>query len=100
MKKEMNRYKLLNDLELSDEQKMAVLCYLANKYYRLILELGIQDGHSKSYDPLLIEGNVAHSYVFDLEDGGRHHPFRNLDHLETMLDDEILQEIKLWGVNE
>lgn len=41
----------------------------------IMMRLGVWDGHCKSYDPLLIKGDVAHSYVFDLEDGGRHHPF-------------------------
>ena len=27
----------------------------------------------KHYDPLLVEGLVMHSYIFDMLDGGRHH---------------------------
>lgn len=47
----------------------------------------------KSYDPLTIEGNVAHSYVFDLEDGGRHHQFENCVALVDALTNEIIQKI-------
>ena len=45
------------------------------------LVLGIQDGHCKSYDPLTIDGDTAHTYVFDLWDGGRHHHFESLRQL-------------------
>jgi len=49
----------------------------AQALYDVWLALGVQDGHHKSYDPLTIERTthrtVAHSYVFDLWDGGRHH---------------------------
>jgi hypothetical protein len=42
------------------------------------------------YDPMDIElkEKMAHSYVFDLEDGGRHHPYKDLEHLENMIFDE------------
>lgn len=76
-------------LPLTREQQMAVVEWLANKYWQILLDLNIQDGHCKSYDPLLIEGGTAHSYVFDLEDGGRHHDFRDLNHLVKMLDSDM-----------
>lgn len=48
----------------------------------------------KSYDPMLIEGNTAHSYAFDMKDGGRHHDlskYKNVgDILQTLLDETIL----------
>jgi hypothetical protein len=84
----------INDLDLTDEQKEQVLEYLAQKYWHLLRDLGIQDGHCKSYDPLMIEGNIAYSYVFDLEDGGRQHSFDSYEHLEKMLTAEILASIK------
>lgn len=84
----------IEQLDLSDEQKQQVLEYLANKYWKLLLDLGVQDGHCKSYDPLVIEGKTAHTYVFDLEDGGRHHTFKDYKDLERMLDEEILGELK------
>lgn len=66
----------------------------AHACYELLTELGIQDGHHKMYDPLTIEGNVAHSYVFDLEDGGRHHYFNDLGHLRKMILEETANIIK------
>lgn len=33
---------------------------------------------SKGYDPLVIEGDIAHTYAFDLWDGGRHHQFKRV----------------------
>jgi hypothetical protein len=44
--------------------------------------------------PLTIEGDVALSYVFDLADGGRRHPFRDLAHLEQMLIAECAGQLK------
>lgn len=84
----------IDDLDLNDEQKEQVLEYLAQKYWKILLDLDIQDGHSKGYDPLVIEGSTAHSYVFDLEDGGRHHAFKDYAHLEKMLSDELLTWLK------
>lgn len=55
-----------------------------------MLMLGMQDGHGKTYDPLTIETThvsgrepiiVAHTYVFDLWDGGRHHECKSLAQL-------------------
>lgn len=55
-------------------------------------QLGL--GHHKMYDPLTIEGKVAHSYVFDLEDGGRHHSFKDLWHLRDAILWETVERIK------
>ena len=41
--------------------------------YEVLCSLGVSDGCGKMYDPLTIEGEMYHSYVFDLWDGGRHH---------------------------
>jgi len=46
------------------------------------LKLGIEDGYCKSYDPLLIEDDKCHSYVFDLDDSGKHHPYKHLREIE------------------
>lgn len=84
-------------LPLNDEQKEIVMEYLAARYWA-ILEVLEPDSSSwgwKEYDPLTIEGRVALSYVFDFEDGGRRHPFRDLTHLEDMLLKEIVKEIRL-----
>lgn len=87
-------YWTIKNLPLTDQQKECVLEYLARRYWQLLLDTNIQDGHSKSYDPLLIEGDTAHSYVYDMEDGGRHHSFKDYAHLEEMLYDETLGQIK------
>lgn len=42
--------------------------------YDLMMMVGC-DGHCKNYDPLFFEGDVAHSYVLELDDGGRHHSY-------------------------
>ncbi len=84
----------LDELELSDEQKRQVLEWFAVKLW-IMLEAAGRDyqGNWKSYDPLTIEGNTAHSYVFDLDDGGRHHPFETLRDLEDMLMREGIKQI-------
>lgn len=85
----------IDDLDLSHYQKIQVLEWFARKLWTLLEEgSGDPDYYCKSYDPLLIEGNTAHSYVFDLEDGGRHHQFKDLEHLESMLMDEGISSIK------
>jgi len=85
----------INDLPLTDDQRSLVLEWFGRKLWNLLMSLGIQDGSCKSYDPLVVELDTheAHSYVFDLEDGGRHHPFRDLAHLEAMLEAEALKQL-------
>ena len=51
----------------------------------VLLAIGAYDGNVKSYDPLTVHPDddycyaekqvyqIAHTYVFDLRDGGRHH---------------------------
>lgn len=84
----------IDDLPLSRAQKECVLEWYAMKIWKL-------EGpdHHKSYDPLTIEGNVAHSYVFNLDNGGRHHEFGSLKDLELMLDQE-LNQVVFHKVNE
>jgi hypothetical protein len=85
----------INDLPLSADQKEMVLEWYARKIWTLIETAeGEPDYHGKSYDPLVIEGGVAHSYVFYFSDGGRHHKFTSLLELERMLNDEILKEVR------
>ena len=60
----------------------------AEACWDLLIKLEIYDGGGKMYDPLTIEGKIAHSYVFDLWTGGRHHPFNSLEELK----DKILEE--------
>lgn len=84
-----NGHHSIDDLPLTESQKKYVLEWLAWKYWNALLKIKVQDGHCKSYDPLAIEEHVAHSYVFDLESGGRHHPFSSLAQLEGMLDEDF-----------
>jgi hypothetical protein len=90
-----NEFFTINDLPLTNEDKEKVLMWFARKLWT-ILEEGSEepDYYCKTYDPLVIEGNIAHSYVFDLQDGGRHHKFKDLKDLENMLVSEGIQKIK------
>ena len=83
----------IDELPFTTEQKEMVLEWYARKLIHLACAITDDDMCGKSYDPLTIEGNTAHTYMFDLEDGGRHHPFRDLQHLEAMLTDEVVK----WG---
>jgi hypothetical protein len=78
-----------------DEQKKTILEWYATKIFKVINKIGEIQGWTtnvKSYDPLTIDlpTKVAHSYVLDLDDGGRHHKFDDLMHLERMMDDELI----------
>lgn len=85
----------IEDLPFSDEAKRMILEWFAYKLWVLLEEgSGEPDYYCKAYDPLIIEGNIAHSYVFDLEGGGRHHPFKDLKHLEKMLMNESISRIQ------
>jgi hypothetical protein len=89
-----NKFFSIDDLPFSNEAKCMVLEWFARKLWVLLEEgSGDSDYYCKGYDPLVIEGNTAHSYVFDMEDGGRHHPFKDLEHLEKMLMDEGIKRI-------
>jgi len=84
----------IDDLPLDESQKRRVLEWFARKLWIILEEAsGEPDYCGKSYDPLTIDGNVAHSYVFDFEDGGRHHRFKDLQHLERMLVQEAIKRI-------
>ena len=85
----------LTNLPFNDEEKEIIVEYLASRLYKLLHAMGVEDGGGwKWYDPLKIEGNVALSYVFDFEEGGRRHAFRDLSHLEQMLIAECATSIK------
>lgn len=84
----MNEYFDIDDLPFSTKDKKRTLEYLSQKLYRTILNFNDSYDHHKSYDPLTIKGNVAHTYVFSLSDGGRHHTIESLQKLE----DEMMKE--------
>jgi len=68
----------------------------ASACWDILLGLEIQCGHSKSYDPMTIDETkkVAHSYVFDLWDGGRHHQYESLEQVWEAVRKETLEAIK------
>lgn len=93
----------LADIGLDSLQRAAVLEWFADKLW-VAQEEGSRnrDYGGKSYDPLSIElrpdgGGIAHSYVFNLRDGGRHHSFDSLNSLEEMLVDEAIGVVR-WAV--
>ena len=92
MRKNTNR--TIENLPLSELQKRCVLEWLAWKMWELLIELGIEDGYSKPYDPLLIEDDECHSYIFELGDGGRHHSYRTLGEIEEKLMKEVVVVVK------
>ena len=70
--------------------------------YDLMMMVG-GDGHCKSYDPLTFFEGQAHSYVLNLEDGGRHHPYKTPDLVADMalleFAEEFIEEFKDGGMH-
>ncbi|MBP8055182.1 MAG: hypothetical protein KA314_05040 [Chloroflexi bacterium] len=92
-----NQMYSLDDLPLTDAQKALVLEWFARKLWVILEEgSGEPDYYGKSYDPLVIdlEEKEAHSYVFHLDDGGRHHSFESLLDLEERLKQEGINRIR------
>lgn len=89
----INPYRTISELPLSEMQKRCVLEWFAWKIWEMLMELKIEDGHRKLYDPLVIEENECHSYVFDLGDGRRHHKYKTLVELEERLKKEMIERI-------
>jgi hypothetical protein len=62
------------------------------------------EGSNKSYDPMTIEqittseGThfIAHSYAFDLWDGGRHHRAESLEQIRAGMLKEVVAELLAW----
>lgn len=90
----INLYRTINDLPLTEMQTRCVLEWFAWKIWEILMELEIEDGYGKLYDPLVIEKNECHSYVFDLGDGGRHHKYETLMELEERLKKEMVERIR------
>ena len=53
----------------------------------------------KSYDPLMIEGNILHSYAFEFKDGGRHHDATLYNCVGEIMED-MLKETIDWVKDE
>jgi len=89
-----NEWYTIDDLPLTEEQKAIVLEWFAMKIKEILRIFDPEWGdHCKSYDPLVITDSVAHSYLFDFKDGGRHHPFKLLTQLERWLAEEAVKEM-------
>ena len=99
----MSGPRTLADVELDSLQRVQVLEWFAYKVWVAMNEgSGDADYSGKSYDPLTVnlESNgcgVAHSYVFNFKDGGRHHSFHSLAELEEWLTDEAIQAVRYGG---
>ena len=93
---ELSDAESIDDYPLTEPQKELAMMYALKLIQRVYGDQLWLDwwGHQKSYDPLVIVHgeNKAHSYLMDLEDGGRHHPYRDLKHLEGMIVDELRKE--------
>lgn len=93
----MTMFQTIDGLSLTDQQKVAVLEWFAQKLWTMLEEgSGCPEYGGKSYDPLTIDLPMmrAYSYVFNLENGGRSHPFTSLIHLEQQLVDEGIKTIR------
>jgi len=90
------RWRSVEELPLTRLEKEAVLELFAMHLWKILEEgSGDPDYYHKSYDPLVIEDNEAHSYVFRLsEQGGRHHPFETLEELEGKLIEDAIDRIQ------
>lgn len=93
-----NEWYNIDDLPLTAEQKKCVIEWYAKKVWIIMIEaIEEYDNHCKHYDPLKINSKgECSSYVFDLEDGGRHHKYKNLNHLEEMITKEVVGTIKQY----
>jgi len=67
-----------------DEERMIEGYALALDH--VIFKLTGESPSAKSYDPMRIEGNVMHSYAFNMKDGGRHHPVEDYQSVGEILD--------------
>ncbi len=86
------KFKTIDDLPLRDSQKRYVLQWLAWKFYDILLKLNVEDGYCKSYDPLLIEEDKYHTYIFG--DEGRHFKYKTLHEIEEKLVGEMVKILK------
>ena len=90
-----NVIEVRSDKDVTQETALILEGYalaLTDMMYRL-------DGDSpcsKPYDPMRIEHpRLAHSYAFDMKDGGRHHDLSDYKDLGEIMD-TLLQEAVDW----
>jgi len=87
-----NEKKTIDDLPLLEIQKRYVLRWLAWKFYDVLLKLKIENGYCKPYDPLTIEDNKYHTYIFGGK--GRHFEYKTLREIEEKLVNEMVKILK------
>jgi len=88
-----NDWWTIDDLPFTEEQKKIVLEWFARRIQNILRIFDPEWGaHCKSYDPLIVE-DEAFSYVFDLQNGGRQHPYESLQQLENRLEMEAVKEM-------
>lgn len=83
----------IDSLPLSELQKACVLEWLAQKLQQT--DFARKNDiwqYGKSYDPLLFDGNTAHSYVLNMSDGGRHHTFAEMKEVEKAIFTEFFED--------
>ena len=92
---DFNVNEIRDDKQITQETALIIEGYalgLAHMMYRL-------DGDSpcsKAYDPMRIEHpHLAHSYAFDMKDGGRHHDLSDYRDIGEIMD-VLLQEAIDW----
>lgn len=64
--------------------------------WHLILAFDWMEGHCKTYDPMTIDGDTMHSHVFDMKNGGRHHPISDYKDKEEVCN-VLLEEAITWA---
>ena len=91
-------YRDIDDLQLNDAQKAAVMEWLAMQMWHVMERLTENSYYGKSYDPLLIdlENGVMRSYVFDFKDGGRTHPFESFKDTQDDIVNEVVEYVAEW----
>ena len=88
-----NPYYSIDDLPFTQTQKEIALEWLAWQLEKLRKKIYGEWHSSKTYDPLFIQDRTAHSYAFDLWDGGRHHEFKSFEQLQDGMLDEFSTEL-------
>ena len=89
---------MAHDREWTARDLEAIGVFLWDAFRMLVND----EDHHKSYDPLTIieEENLAYSYVFDLDDGGRCHQFTDLQDLYEQLLREAQSMADEWKRNQ
>ena len=90
----INEYVSIDDLPFTPAQKEVALEWLAWQLSKILYGVSGEDFCGKTYDPLFIQGDTAHSYAFDLWDGGRHHKFETLKQVEDGLVKETIERLQ------